>query len=101
VKDPFSYLKSEYIVNLINIYMADYFRYVFEDNLYTGVSQSMALENGRKVYGITCPDFIDSYFEVVETGNRSLPYHPRSAYCFNPFSQKVLEWFSDFRLLVE
>jgi hypothetical protein len=81
--------------------MADYFRYVFEDNLYTGISKSLALENGRKVYGITCPDFNDSYFEVVETGNHSSPYLPRPFLYLNPFSQQVLGWFSDYKLLFE
>jgi hypothetical protein len=80
--------------------MAQPFRYVFEDSLYLGFSQAMPLDDGRKVFGITCPDF-DSYFEVIETGNQRSPYLPKASQYVNPFSQKVLEWFCDYKLLYE
>jgi hypothetical protein len=79
--------------------MASPFRYVFEDCLYLGFSQAMPLDDGKKFFGITCPDFVENYFEVVETGDKSSPYLPKSPVYFNPFSQAVIEWFSDHKLL--
>jgi hypothetical protein len=81
--------------------MASPFRYVFDDNLYLGFSEPMPLENGKKVFGIICPDFIDNYFEVIETGNPKSRYLPRATNCFDPFTQKVIEWFSDNKLLFD
>jgi hypothetical protein len=81
--------------------MANPFRYVIDNTLYIGFSQPMPLDDGRKVFGITCPDFVDNYFEVIETGNHSSPYLPRTSFYINPFSQKVLEWFSDYKLLFD
>ena len=81
--------------------MASPFRYVFDDNLYIGFSEPMPLENGKKVFGIVCPDFIDNYFEVIETGNPKFPYLTKETNLFNPFSQSVLTWFSDFKLLFD
>jgi len=59
----------------------------------------MPLDEGGKVFGISCPDFLGSYFEVIETGNPSSPYLPRGAFHFDPFAKEVLEWFSDYKLL--
>ena len=81
--------------------MASPFRYVYDDNLYLGFSTEMPLENGKKVFGIICPDFIDNYFEVIETGNPKSPYLPKALNLFNPFSQSVIPWFSDFKLLFD
>lgn len=83
----------------ISYQMAHPFRYVFEDCLYFGFSQPMPLDDRRKVFGITCPDFLGSYFEVIETGNRGSPFLPKASFHFDPFVQEVLEWFSDYRLL--
>ena len=81
--------------------MTNPFRYVIGDILYTGFSQPLSLHHGRKVFGIVCPDFVDNYFEVIETGDRILPYLPRASCYINPFSQKVLEWFCDHKLIFE
>jgi hypothetical protein len=81
--------------------MASPFRYVFDDNLYLGFSEPMPLEKGKKVFGIICPDFIDDYFEVVETDNPGLPYMPKTLHFFNPFSTEVIAWFSDYKLLLD
>ncbi len=83
----------------ISYQMTHPFRYVFEDCLYFGFSQPMPSDDGRKVFGISCPDFLGTYFEVIETGNRSSPYLPRASFPFDPFTQEVLEWFSDYKLL--
>ena len=81
--------------------MAHPFRYVFEDCLYVGFSQPLPLVDGRKAFGITYPDFAENYFEIIETGDKSSPYRPKSSFHFNPFSQAVIEWFSDHKLLFE
>ena len=79
--------------------MLNTFRYVFDDNLYMGLSQAMPNENGKKVFEIICPDFNNKYFEVIETGNHCSPYELKASDCVNPFSQTVIGWFSDSRLL--
>ena len=82
--------------------MASPFRYVFEDTLYLGFSEPLPLaDGGRKCFGITCPDFAGNYFEVVETGNQNSPYLHKESSHVNPFSQKVLEWFTDHKLLYD
>ena len=81
--------------------MAHPFRYVFEDCLYLGFSEPLPLaDGGRKIFRITCPDF-SSHFEIVETGNPDSPYLHRESSYVNPFSQKVLEWFTDDKLLFD
>ena len=79
--------------------MVNAFRYVLDGNLYTAFSEFVRLENGQKVFEITCPDFSDAIFEFVETGVHELPYRPKKSNCFDPFSQILVQWFSDFRLL--
>lgn len=79
--------------------MVNAFRYVVDDRLYTAFSQFLRLENGRKIFGITCPDFGDNGFEIIETGVQGTPYQPTETNCLNPFSQTVVQWFSDFKLL--
>jgi hypothetical protein len=79
--------------------MAHPFRYVYEDCLYLGFSQAMPLDDGRKVFGITCPDFVENYFEIIETGNPNSPYLPKTINYFNPFSEVVITWFNDDKLL--
>ena len=81
--------------------MLSTFRYVFEDNLYMALSQVLPLENGKKVFKIICPDFIDKNFEVIETGNQYSPYEPKSSNYNNPFSQTIIEWFSDSKLIFD
>ena len=78
--------------------MVNAFRYVFDGNLYTAFSEPAGLENGRKVFIITCPDFKDKVFEFVETGVNEARYQPKEANCLTPFSQMLLQWFSDFKL---
>jgi len=80
-------------------YMLNTFRYVFDHNLYMGLSKDMPHENGKKVFEIICPDFNNKDFEVIETGDQDSPYELKASNCANPFSQTVIGWFSDSRLL--
>jgi len=75
------------------------FRYVLNENLLEAFSQSMPLESGKKVFRIICPDISEMYFEVIETGVRNMPYQFKSSKYFYPFSQTIIEWFSDNKLL--
>jgi len=81
--------------------MVNAFRYVVDDNLYTAYSEFLRLQNNRKVFGITCPDFSENNFEIIETGIHEAPYQPTQSIYLNPFSQIITQWFSDFKLLSE
>ena len=65
------------------------------------LSQDMPLEGGKRVFGIICPDFEGKYFEVIETGNQCSRYELKASNCLNPFSQTVIGWFSDSKLLFD
>ena len=79
--------------------MVNAFRYVVDDQLYTAYSQLLRLQDGRKVFGISCPDFNDNNFEIIETGVHESPYQPTESNYLNPFSKTLIQWFSDFKLL--
>ncbi|HEY4965003.1 MAG TPA: hypothetical protein VII28_01325 [Puia sp.] len=79
--------------------MVNAFRYVVDDRLYTAFSQLLRLQNGKKVFEINCPDFVDNGFEIIETGMYGSPYQPTEPNFLDPFSQTLTQWFSDFKLL--
>ena len=79
--------------------MGNAFRYVVDDQLYYAYSQLLRVQNGRKVFGITCPDCSDNNFEIIETGLQGSPYQPTESNYLNPFSKTLIQWFSDFKLL--
>jgi hypothetical protein len=81
--------------------MVNEFRYVVDDNLYTAFTRLLRLQNGRKVFEIICPDFSENSFEVIETGISGAPYKPTESNNINPFSQTLIQWFSDYKLLSE
>jgi len=81
--------------------MVNAFRYVMNGKLYTALAQPLRLQNGKKVFGIICPDFTDKGFEIIETGVSGLRYQPTETNCSNPFSQILTQWFSDYKLLSE
>ncbi len=81
--------------------MINAFRYVIDNNLYTAYSQLLRLQNDRKVFGITCPDFGEKNFEIIETGNPGEPYLPAESFVIDTFAKILTQWFSDYKLLSE
>jgi hypothetical protein len=81
--------------------MVNAFRYVVDDNLYTAFSQLLRLQNGRKVFGINCPDFSENCFEIIETDLPGAAYQPIQSDYLSPFSKTIIQWFSDYKLLSE
>ncbi len=83
--------------------MANAFRYVFDDNLYSpGYWERMPLENGKIVYRILYPEHSDQFgefMEVIETGDHQSPYVQRTSNEYRQFYSTVLKWFSDYKLL--
>jgi hypothetical protein len=82
--------------------MANSFRYVVTGNLYNGSWQPMPPENGRKIFRISCPEHagqLGDFFEVVETGDHFLPYKSKTPKEFGPFYYRIIQWFSDYKLL--
>lgn len=81
--------------------MVNAFRYVIDNNLYTAYSQFLRLQDNRKVFGITCPDFGEKNFEIIESGLPGEPYQPAESFVIDPFSRILTQWFSDYKLLSE
>jgi hypothetical protein len=82
--------------------MANAFRYVFDDRLYSGYSQTLPPEDGKQVYRIFFPEQAGrckDFLEVIETGEQNIRYKPKFEKDNNQFYQEVINWFSDFKLL--
>jgi hypothetical protein len=82
--------------------MENAFRYVFDENLYNGYWEPMPNENGREVFRISYPEHAEKFgdfFEVIETGNRHLPYKPKKTDEFGHFYGMIINWFTDHKLL--
>jgi hypothetical protein len=82
--------------------MANAFRYVFGNNLYSGYWQCMPRENGRRVFRISYPEHANQFgdfIEIIETGDHDLPYQPKVPKDPDQFYSSIIQWFSDNKLL--